>query len=59
MSRFTGKQGRGAEAPLRKVKRTEAEARNALTLPEKRRANRKLTLSSAERLLRGVFEQPR
>jgi len=42
MSRFTGKQGRGAEASLRKVKRTEAEDRNALTPPEKRRVNRKL-----------------
>jgi hypothetical protein len=43
MSRFTGSKGRGAEASLRKVKRTEAEARNALTPPEKRRANRKLS----------------
>jgi hypothetical protein len=47
MSRFSGKQGRGAEASLRKVKRAEAEARNALTPPEKRRANRELTPESA------------
>ena len=42
---------------LRGIKRTEAEDRNALTAAEKRRANRKLT--PAERLLRGIFEQPR
>jgi len=40
MSRFSESQGKGAVRSLRKVKRTEAEARNALTPPEKRRANR-------------------
>jgi len=57
MSRFSGKQGRGAEASLRKVKRTEAEARNALTTPEKRRANRKLTPESAAIILRAQLRK--
>lgn len=41
MSRFSGKQGKGAMARLREIKRLEAETRNALTPPERRRASRK------------------
>jgi hypothetical protein len=37
MSRFHGPMGRGAKRRVREEKRAEAEARNALTLPERRR----------------------
>jgi len=36
MSAFTGPQGKGARRRLRALKRAEAEARNALTPPERR-----------------------
>jgi len=36
MSAFTGRQGKGARRLLRALKRKEAEARNALTPPERR-----------------------
>jgi len=41
MSRFSGSQGRGARRALHKIKRTEAEARNAITPPERRRSFRR------------------
>ena len=36
MSAYSGRQGRGARKRLREIKRQEAEARNALTPPERR-----------------------
>ena len=36
MSAFSGRQGKGARRRLRALKREEAEARNALTPPERR-----------------------
>ena len=41
MSQFSGKQFKGALSASRQQKRVEAEARNALTLPENRKAFRK------------------
>lgn len=41
MSAFSGKQYKGAKANLRKIKREEAEARNLVTKPERRKAARK------------------
>lgn len=41
MSQFSGKQGKGALKILRETKRSEAEARNAQTPPERRRAARR------------------
>lgn len=41
MSRFHGPMGRGAKRRVREEKRAEAEARNALTLPERRRQFRR------------------
>ena len=40
MSAFHGPQGKGAKRRLREVKRQEAEARNAETKPENRKAAR-------------------
>lgn len=40
MSAYSGPQGKGAAKKRRAVKRAEAEARNALTPPERRRAHR-------------------
>jgi len=40
MSAFNGKQHKGAKRELRQIKRTEAEARNALTPPERRSQKR-------------------
>jgi len=42
MSRFSGSQGKGAMRAFRQIKRAEAEARNALTSPERRRSFRRL-----------------
>lgn len=52
MSAFSGKQGRGAKAVLRKVKREEAEERNARTAPEKRKAYRR---NPAAKLITDIF----
>lgn len=41
MSRFSGPQHPGAQAVARSERRAEAEARNAKTLPERRKAARK------------------
>ena len=41
MSAFYGRHGKGAMRTLREVKRVEAEARNALTPPERRAAYRR------------------
>lgn len=41
MSAFSGPQRKGARRILRELKREEAEARNALTPPERRKAFRK------------------
>lgn len=41
MSRFSGKQYRGAQRDAKATRRVEAEARNALTPPERRRAARR------------------
>jgi len=41
MSRFSGSQGKGATRALRELKRDEAEKRNALTAPERRRSFRR------------------
>lgn len=40
MARFTGKQYKGAQRDSKQERRKEAEARNKLTLPENRKANR-------------------
>lgn len=40
MSRFTGKQGKGAQRAAKAVRRVEAEHRQALTLHENTRAHR-------------------
>lgn len=40
MSRFTGRAGRGAHRAVRAQKRYEAEARNAATLPDRRKRAR-------------------
>lgn len=40
MSRFSGRQHRGAMRQVRELKQDEAEARNAVTPDKKRRANR-------------------
>lgn len=54
MSRFTGPQGRGATRKARERRRVEAEVRNALTRPGKRRAFRRVT-EAAERIAAGAF----
>jgi len=41
MSRYSGPQGPGARRRVREQKRAEAEARNALTPPERRKAARR------------------
>jgi hypothetical protein len=41
MARFSGRQFKGASRVVRKVRRNEANERNALTPPERRKANRK------------------
>jgi hypothetical protein len=41
VSSFYGRHGKGAMRTLREVKHVEAEARNALTPPERRRAYRR------------------
>ena len=41
MGSFSGSQGKGARRALHKTKRAEAEARNALTAPERRRSFRR------------------
>ena len=41
MSSYFGRMGKGAASRLREQKRTEAEARNALTPPERRRSARR------------------
>lgn len=41
MSAYTGAQGKGAAKRLKEIKREEAEARNALTPPERRKAARR------------------
>jgi hypothetical protein len=43
MSRFHGRQGRGALRRLRETRRVEAETRNAATLPERRRKFRQVS----------------
>jgi hypothetical protein len=40
MSRFTGKQYKGAQKALKEIRREEAEKRNAQTAPENRRQAR-------------------
>jgi hypothetical protein len=40
-NRFHGRQGKGAKRSDRLAKRQEAEARNALTLPERRKSARR------------------
>jgi hypothetical protein len=40
MSAFSGSQYKGAKRDLRRIKREEAEARNALTPPERRSQKR-------------------
>lgn len=42
MSRFNGKQFKGAQKALKEVRREEAEKRNAQTAPENRRQARKV-----------------
>jgi len=42
VSRFSGSQGRGARRALRKDKHAQAEERNALTSPERRRSFRRV-----------------
>jgi len=42
MSTFTGRQGKGAMAAHRRDKRTEAEARNAVTPHDRTRAHREV-----------------
>lgn len=52
MSRFAGPQGKGAARKARERRRVEAEVRNALTRPGKRRAFRRVT-EAAERIAAG------
>lgn len=47
MSRFSGKQHKGAAKEAREVRKREAEERNAKTAPERRRAARRLVSASA------------
>lgn len=54
MSAFSGSQGRGAGRARRKLKREQAEARNANTAPDRRRAYRR---DPANRLLVEVFAE--
>lgn len=41
MSRYSGRYGKGAAHKVRALKRREADERNAVTLPERRRAFRR------------------
>ena len=50
MSRFSGKQGRGAQARARERRKAEAAARDAACPPERRRKYRRIVRAVEEQL---------